>query len=359
MTTVKLWPRRGYEGEVQLPAEVDAKEIVSALEGFGFLHVQASWDEGAALWRVRAVWGGRAVEVEPPPVLLNLRQFKAEAKGPAQEKPTRQEKVSKAKPRGLARRPRSQGLSAPGDWSPTVSHQQARAWLLQAWAQVFPNVEPTLSALQAVQAVSLHETGYGRGWKDAMRYSYNQGAVQCGKVQDKDGNCPAGCAPYGDSRPTPQGQVAYAACFKVYPNDVAGWADLLRVMGKANVRAVWNDGDLDAVALGMRKNYYFGGICTNKKPSPLPPCKVFDDKMAAAQYANALEIAVNKMAAALKERVAIRRSGKLGEVPSTDAQGNPVYKTRVPLRGRVHLTTAAMMATVAGAIFAATGERPW
>lgn len=355
--TVKLWQGRGYEGCVNVPRETDPGQIVQALEALGFEHVSARWVGES--WRVRGVWSRPSVEVEPPPTVTELKQLQPAKEKRSQPKREPAKEAAKEPPAESQQKSiKPRGAPGVGQLGP-VSHQQARALLLGAWAIQFPSLKPTASALQAIQAVALHETGYGRGWKNAMANSHNQGAIQCGKLQNDAGECDDGCAPYGDSRPTPQGQVKYGGCFKVYPSDEEGWLDLLRVMGRKNVRQVWDSGDLDAVAKGMRDNGYFGGMCASRGPSPLPPCKVFTPTMAAAQYANALEVAVLKIARGLGEQVATKRSGKLGEVPATGPDGQPIYRNRAPLRGGVHLMTATLLISSGGLLSWALGENPW
>lgn len=338
-----------------LPRETEPGQIVAALESLGFQHVSARWVGES--WQVRGVWSRPSVEVEPPPTVIGLKQLQ-----PTESKPSQPKREPAKEPRGESQEkrkaPRRRAPGGVGQLGP-VSHQQARALLLTAWSIQFPSLKPSVSALQAIQAVALHETGYGRGWKGAMVNSHNQGAIQCGKLQNEAGECDEGCAPYGDSRPTPQGQVKYGGCFKVYPDDGEGWLDLLRVMGRKNVRQVWDNGDLDAVAKGMRDNGYFGGMCASRGPSPLPPCSVFSPKMAAAQYANALEVAVLKIARGLGEQVATKRSGRLGEVPATGPDGRPIYRNRVPLRGGVHLMTGTLLLGSGGLLSWALGENPW
>jgi hypothetical protein len=173
-------------------------------------------------------------------------------------------------------------------------------------------------------------------WKkgSAMESSLNWGAIQSGKKPAADGTCPPGSAAQVDSSPTKNGQVAYTTCFKTYPSHLEAARDLIKVVYRGHVTPeVLDSGDLDALAWAMRQNSYFEGQCTAKGPSVLPPCSVFSREMAAAQYANALQESAMAYAKRTGEALAVGRSGSLGVVPTTAADGSPVYATRPVIIG--------------------------
>ena len=204
---------------------------------------------------------------------------------------------------------------------------------------------------KALQAVALHETHYGRGWKGDMQGSHNWGAITCFKKNLPDGSCPPGCTPSGDSRPSPSGQVSYTACFQRFPDDARGAEVLINtVYRKALTRRIMHSADLDAVAWAMHKNGYFTGVCAGGGPSEAPPCAEFTPRVAAAQYAEHLERATRKIAAALGEPLAARRSGWLGGVPKTGADGKAVGSTRAYKQGIPHLGAVALCLLGAGLI---------
>lgn len=119
-------------------------------------------------------------------------------------------------------------------------HQWARDILTQAFRQTMGR-EPTVSELQLAQAVSWHESNYGRGWRAAKNpdgratSSNNWGAVQSG--MPKGNACPINSFMYTDTHPTSAGvNVPYQVCFKTYPTPVDGAADVVRLLFKSKSR---------------------------------------------------------------------------------------------------------------------------
>ena len=364
MMRVSLHEGELYRAVLALPPDTPESEFAPALSVYGFADVQVvGYKKAAGGWELRGRWAGPSVVVELPEVVLSLGPASTKAKPRQEAKEPRKQGVSRkgtldpAESPNLARRPvrsraRREGPLGDPDPSlpraaPPISQVQVNELFKVAWANKRPGQTLTPRVMQALLSVAEHETSNARGWKDPMRASYNFCACQCNHTQDDKGQCKAGCLPYGDSRPTPQGQVAYKACFRTYPNDLAGLEGLISAVYTGKVTSADLDsGDLDRLAWGMKRNFYFGGICTKRGPSSLPPCSVFSDKMAAAQYANALEIAAAKIAKRGGTGLVCTRSGKLGEVPSTDANGNPVYRgTRLKGGGAVHLATAGLLLT--------------
>ncbi len=130
---------------------------------------------------------------------------------------------------------------------------------IQAFKQVH-GATPTNAQLEAVMAVGRHETVFGQakfrgGVGPGM---HNHGAVQCCKP-NSEGQCPANAFLSSDTTPNANGgDTVYAVCFKRYADDVAGAADLIRIIGKrplALMKAGTNS--LAAFAAGMYLQGYF------------------------------------------------------------------------------------------------------
>lgn len=119
-------------------------------------------------------------------------------------------------------------------------HQWARDILTQAFKQTMGR-DPTVAELQLAQAVSWHESNYGRGWKadknpdGRATSSNNWGAVQSG--MPKGSACPVNSFMYTDTHPTTAGvNVPYQVCFKTYPTPVDGAADVVKLLFKSKSR---------------------------------------------------------------------------------------------------------------------------
>lgn len=139
----------------------------------------------------------------------------------------------------------------------------AREVLRFAWARQFGE-SADLPTLQAVQAIALHESGYGYALKTPEGApSYNWGSIQCGagwKAVDclTPQTCPAGCFAHQDTNAK---GVCYVACFRQYPDPVSGAKDFLRVLcgvpSRARVRACIGYGNSTVIAREMRASGYF------------------------------------------------------------------------------------------------------
>lgn len=321
--SVELLRGRRYQAALDLGPEVPAEVVRSVVEGQGFDLVELLGREGGLLM-ISARWAREDAQVERPALLKRLWLLPEGAS-------------EVATPGASATAPASSGPGL-GQFSTVpvtggagvlskLSDVEARSILRQAWALERPGEELTPEIEQSLLSVARHETYYGRGWKagSPMAQSRNWGAIQHPKGPDKSGTCPPGSALQGDSKPTPQGQQGFVWCYKVYGSDLDAARDLIKHIYRGAVtRADLASGDLDRVAMGMRRNGYFGGFCAVKGPSPNPPCAVFDAKMSAAQYANALDRNARSMRFP-GESVVVRRSGILGVVPSTGADGRAVY----------------------------------
>lgn len=108
---------------------------------------------------------------------------------------------------------------------------------------------------QALQAVDLLETTYGRGWKGVGKGSKNRGAIT-GKYEGQS-------FVYEDSRYDDKtGKVVkYTTEFRSYPTDEAALKDLERVMygQRSSVRKAAKKGNLEGVSRAMRETSYYLG----------------------------------------------------------------------------------------------------
>lgn len=139
----------------------------------------------------------------------------------------------------------------------------ARQFFLQAFQT--QGISPTEAELQGVMSVAKHESSFGRGWKPGspMDGSHNMGAIQCCQA-DSAGNCPTGSALQGDTHPD---GTKYTVCFKTYPDDVAGAADIIRTLYKRKgVPEALRAGSSYRLAEAMFLNSYFEGTCQKGDP---------------------------------------------------------------------------------------------
>src|SRR5690242_16261140 len=181
------------------------------------------------------------------------------------------------------------------DVSGAGDHAGARRVLYEAWQRVLHR-PPTMPEIQAVQAIALHETGYGQ--LGFFPSSHNWGAVQCPGTWGAT-SCPAGCVMGTDSLPPPSGQqtsVTKPVCFRSYPDDVGGAADLVRNLTTVRPRTMkaLATGDADQIAAAMYAERYYTGI----------------SKVAAANiatYANGIARRASQIAKALRENPRVAR----------------------------------------------------
>ena len=102
------------------------------------------------------------------------------------------------------------------------AHTWAAGIVNEAFQQVMGR-SPSPAELQIVLAVSNLESSYGRGWKGQGSGSHNWGAVQTSsktspQFQNKDSSA----------------EGSYVTGFKVYPDDVAGAADVVKLLFKSS-----------------------------------------------------------------------------------------------------------------------------
>lgn len=334
---------RRYQAALRLPEGATPELVRAAAEGAGFDLVDLLGRRDG-LWAVSGRWGRGSVSVARPELVERLWLLPAGASPVSSSVASGIPAVSAPPPAALAPSPALGALQS-------LSDRGAREVLREAWALERPGEELTPRIEQSILSVARHETYYGRGWKagSPMADSRNWGAIQHPRGPDKDGNCGPGSAPQGDSKPTPQGQQSFTWCYKTYPSDLEAARDLIRTIYRGAVtRAELDSGDLDRVAWGMRRNGYFGGFCAAKGPSSSPPCKVFTPQMAAAQYATALERNAASMMTKIGEPLEVKRSGMLGSVPSTGADGEAVYPRATSAVGAAAAGATLLLLAVAG-----------
>lgn len=124
--------------------------------------------------------------------------------------------------------------------------------------ELVERIDPSLTPAEslAVRAVAHHETKYGKAWPEgAGKGSHNMGAIMTGELGEA-------CTGFRHKDSNPDG--SFTGCFRIYPDDEAGFRDLIKVLLKSNVRAAAGNGDLHGVARAMFDNHYYTG--TSKDP---------------------------------------------------------------------------------------------
>jgi hypothetical protein len=106
-------------------------------------------------------------------------------------------------------------------------------------------------------ACSAHESQFGFGWHGSGKDSHNQGAIQCGGwTGDR--------FVYVDTHPNADGtSTRYSSCFRKYPGDPEGWADLAKVMYTGRRRTVLDAAlreDWAGVSAEMKRTGYYEGF---------------------------------------------------------------------------------------------------
>lgn len=134
-------------------------------------------------------------------------------------------------------------------------HAQARVDAYDAFKDVV-HAAPTVNELRILEAVALHETTFGAGWRGDGVGSNNMGAIQADSAWTGE--------TFGatDTHPTSSGgATAYAARFRKYPNAIEGWKDLVRelYLRRSSVRRAAATGNPMTVAKAMRATGYYEG----------------------------------------------------------------------------------------------------
>lgn len=123
---------------------------------------------------------------------------------------------------------RAARVASGADTAPAAGgvHRWARSVLLEAWPRVVSSA-PTQRELDGIQAVAAFDGGYGRGYlkKTELQNAHNWGAIHC-CLPNADGSCPSGSVQSSDYNAKTGKE--YVVCFKSYPDDVAGAADVIR-----------------------------------------------------------------------------------------------------------------------------------
>lgn len=134
-------------------------------------------------------------------------------------------------------------------------HAQARVDAVDAFTDVV-HVRPTVNELRILEAVALHETTFGAGWRGEGVGSFNMGAIQADK------NWTGETFAATDTHPTSTGgATAYDARFRKYPTALDGWKDLVRqlYLRRSSVRKAAATGNPLSVARAMRATQYYEG----------------------------------------------------------------------------------------------------
>ncbi len=185
------------------------------------------------------------------------------------------------------------------------SHAWARQVLLKVWTPQNANGVPlSMPALQMVQATGLMEGGYGYAKTPPQWYGSNNWAAS--QVPAKDGVCPVGTFPTGDTNPDAGGK--YVACILTFPTPEAGAINLLKLMTKTpEERAALASGSIDKVCRAMYKaGFYVTSLARKDGESN----QSLEDRRV-KHRAEWLEGGIRVMAKALGEPVEATRDGYL------------------------------------------------
>lgn len=157
---------------------------------------------------------------------------------------------------------------APGAPAPKVvslgRHGKARQLVLAAWVRVHgPESVISLAAAQVIQAIGMHETGYGSAWTGNGVGSNNVGALQAGRVP-ADGVAPPGTFVGGDKSALGK---PYKILFRAYPTLLDGWVDMIKLLTvrMTKVAAVIHSPNIRDVAQAMHDSRYYEGDATGGK----------------------------------------------------------------------------------------------
>ncbi len=181
----------------------------------------------------------------------------------------------------------------------SADHAGARRVLTEAWRRIVKR-DPTAAEIQAVQAIALHETGYGQ--LGPFSGSHNWGGVQVPGSQGAT-ECGPGGFLWHDTTPRPDGSdERYSVCFRTYADDVAGASDVVRNLTATRPKtfAALATGDADRIAGAMYIEHYY------EEHGKTPAERI-------ARYAQALSRRAADVAHALHEPLVVRRGVSHGE----------------------------------------------
>ena len=140
-----------------------------------------------------------------------------------------------------------------GQQPPSVSPDRvARLVILAAWGTVPGAPEPTLAAVQTLQAICRFESFYSRSWK-LDHNPNNWGADQC-KRPGPGNVCPPGTFLHTDTHA--DGSV-YFSCFCEHETPEAGAAAVLRILVNRGLGAELASGDALRMARAMKAKRYY------------------------------------------------------------------------------------------------------
>lgn len=133
-------------------------------------------------------------------------------------------------------------------------YRWARSVVIAAWRQE-TGQDPTLFQAQCVQALTRYETRWGTTWKAPCTDSHNWGSVHATAAQVNAG---VPSCEYVDHYPD---NTPYTQRFRVYADDVAGCADVVRYMRKAAGRELDAGTSTDDVWAALFWGRYYGAWC--------------------------------------------------------------------------------------------------
>ena len=205
-------------------------------------------------------------------------------------------------------------------------HVWARSIVDQACARVFGK-KPTTKARQIVQAIGLHEGGYGL----ATRPAYWAGSNNWGGVQaslPKGGACPAGTV-LGEDYDS-KGDAKYAVCFRVYPTSLDGAIGLVQQLkARPGVVVALETGSADRVAEAMYRSHYFGGFHPTKGKTGAELAAA--DAANINDYATAIFNGAVKLTAATGEKLEVKRTKLGASSSSSKSDGFVTWFALVPV----------------------------
>ncbi len=241
--------------------------------------------------------------------------------------------------------------------SPTPQGIARQKWARQAiidgWAKVHPGYAPNLSELQATQAWSDVESGYG-GWANHPKCgnngvgSNNWGSVQKCKpcttagaycCKNLDGLCPAGTFECGDYDAAHNKD--YRVCFLQYPTPADGAAGIIKHMTTLRplTWAAIKTGDAVAIATAMYDEHYYGGRGATRE------IRIEGGVKAITEHAA-------KIAAALGEPIAVCRGCGASGPPPTPGPDGTITPTQQATSSNAPLVLGVLaVAAVAGGIW--------
>ncbi len=203
-----------------------------------------------------------------------------------------------------------------------AGHSWARPIMEAAWKRTHPSYTPSLAELQITQALCAFDGAYGKWKESAAADAHNWGAIQ--HSVPKDGVCPAGSFLRDDVNVHGTNEARQPICFKSYPDDVSGAADVVYHMTTKRPK-VWEAmklGDMQRTCAALYASYYFGGFHSTK-----PSSKNYSpnaDRLNVTDYANNLWSKAVAIAKDMGEPLETFRGDLMQPVPSFGGKPNPL-----------------------------------